>query len=482
MLLSHLIPHLGPVQTEGPLDRDVQRVIHDSRDAQPTDLFVAIRGEKLDARRFVPGLQVAAVLADAQVQADEGVTVLTVPSARQALAQAAAALAGFPGSHMPVVGITGTNGKTTVCWMLEAIGRAAGKTAGVIGTTGHRIGEQHFQATHTTPEAPVLQGLLSDMRAAGCDFATMEVSSIALTMHRPDGIPFRVTAFTNLSRDHLDHHGDMDAYLTAKGRLFEELMAPDGIAILNADDPASRQLQTLDRTRWTYGTDSDADFCARTVNATLAGSEVQVRCPDGEYTFHLPLLGAHNVSNATAAFAIASALGIAPEDCVRGLGSLQRVPGRLEEVPNTHGLHVLVDYAHIPDALQTVLTNLRQVSSHRILTVFGCGGDRDAGKRPQMGTAASDNSDMVFVTSDNPRTEDPERIIADILPGVRGDHRVIVDRHNAIAAAIEEAQPGDVVLIAGKGHESYQVIGHETVHFDDRQIAAQSLNQRGVHA
>ncbi len=478
MLLSTLIPHLGPVQTEGPLDRDVQRVIHDSRGAQPTDLFVAIRGERLDARRFVPGLQVAAVVADAQVQAEPGVTVITVPSARKALAHAASAIAGFPGSDLPVVGITGTNGKTTVCWMLEAIARTSQKTVGIIGTTGHRIGEQHFKARHTTPEAPVLQGLLADMRSAKCDFAAMEVSSIALAMHRPDGIPFRVAAFTNLSRDHLDHHGDMDEYLTAKNRLFEELMATDGVAILNEDDASSQKIQTGDRTRWSYGMSSNADFYARIVESTLHGSRVVVRSPDGEHTFDLPLIGAHNVSNATAAFAIARALGIPVEDCIAGLNTLQRVPGRLEALRNRQGIHVLIDYAHTPDALETVLTNLRHLAPSRILTVFGCGGDRDAGKRPQMGAAASGRSDKVYVTSDNPRTEDPEAIIDGILPGICGDHAVIVDRQEAIATAIEEARPGDVVLIAGKGHESSQIIGDQTLHFDDREIASQVLKHK----
>jgi UDP-N-acetylmuramoyl-L-alanyl-D-glutamate--2,6-diaminopimelate ligase len=482
MLLSTLIDHLGPTQVDGPLDREVQRVTHDSRDAGPADLFVAIRGERVDARRFVPGLHVAAVIADAEVRAEPAVTVLTVPDARKALAQAAAALAGFPATAVPVVGITGTNGKTTVCWMLESIGRAAQQTVGIIGTTGHRIGDHHIDAHHTTPEAPRLQGLLAEMRDAPCGFVAMEVSSIALDLRRPDGIAFRVAVFTNLSRDHLDHHGDMAQYLAAKARLFAELVAPDGIAILNIDDPASIDIDTGGRTVWTYGQHADADFNASVIESTLTGSRVCVASSDGEATFDLPLLGAHNVANATAAFAAARALGISAADCVAGLGSIARVPGRLEAVPNGHGLYVLVDYAHTPDALDTVLRNLRMMTPGRVLTVFGCGGDRDAGKRAEMGAAASARSDRVYITSDNPRTEDPAAIIADILPGVTGDHVVIADRRMAIATAIQDAQAGDVVLIAGKGHEDYQIIGDKHSQFDDRVVAAQVLRSMGAEA
>jgi UDP-N-acetylmuramoyl-L-alanyl-D-glutamate--2,6-diaminopimelate ligase len=471
MLLSTLIKHLGPVQTDGPLDREVQRITHDSRDAQPTDLFVAIRGERLDGRRFVRGLAVAAVIADGPVRPDPGVTTISVPNARIALAHAAAALADFPAHTLPVVGITGTNGKTTVCWMLEAIAQAANWKVGVVGTTGHRIGETSFKASHTTPEAPKLQHLLATMRDANCRFAAIEVSSIALALHRADGIPFKVAVFTNLSRDHLDHHGDMDTYLSAKARLFGELMANDGVAVLNLDDPATPQIDSAGKATWTYGQATGADFRYRIIDATLGGSHIFIDSPHGTTELDLPLLGAHNVANAVAAFAAACALGISVDDCVSGLSQLRHIPGRLEPVANPLGIHVLVDYAHTPDALDAVLTSLASLGKRRILTVFGCGGDRDAGKRSQMGVAASRYSDKVFITSDNPRTEDPQAIIADILPGLSGDHAVVIDRETAISTAIQEACAGDIVLIAGKGHERHQIIGQSTHPFDDVQVA-----------
>lgn len=478
MLLSSLIPYLGEVEVRGPTDRHIAQVTHDSRDAGPDDLFVAIRGERVDARDFVPRLSIAAVIADGEVRCQDGVTELQVPDARRALAQAAAAVAGFPGATLPTIGLTGTNGKTTVSWMLESIFKAAGQTAGVIGTTGHRIGDRSLPAKHTTPEAPRIQALLSEMLQAGCTAAVMEVSSIALTMHRADGIPYRVAVFTNLSRDHLDFHGSMDDYLMAKARLFTELLAEDGTAILCADDPASAKIDTGNRQRWTYGHAEDASFQIVGVDQTLGGSRIQLRTPDGPTTLSVQLLGAHNVANAVAAVAAGRALGLSLETCADGIAALHHVPGRLQPIPNTHGLTVLVDYAHTPDALQTVLASLARLGAERILTVMGCGGDRDPGKRPEMGRAASAGSDKVFVTSDNPRSEDPMAIITQILAGVDGEHTVHIDRAQAIAAAIGEAQSGDVVLIAGKGHEQTQTAGGHSVHFDDVSVAKTALQAR----
>jgi UDP-N-acetylmuramyl-tripeptide synthetase len=478
MLLSALIPHLGDVAVHGPTDRHIVRIVHDSRSADRNDLFVAIRGERVDARDFVPGLEVAAVIADGEVRCKEGVTELQVPNARQAMAHAAAALADFPAARLPTVGLTGTNGKTTVSWMLESIATCGGETAGVIGTTGHRIGDRHLPAKHTTPEAPRIQSLLTEMLEAGCALAIMEVSSIALSMFRADGIPFKVAVFTNLSRDHLDFHEDMDDYLNAKARLFHALLADDGIAILCADDPASARIDTGPRTRWTYGWHEEATFSITHVDQTLSGSRVSLRTPQGDIELVVRLLGEHNISNAVAAVAAGRALGMDMETCIAGIGALQRVPGRLEAVPNDQGITVLVDYAHTPDALRTVLESLARLKPKRVLTVMGCGGDRDPGKRPEMGTAASEGSDKIFVTSDNPRSEDPMAIIHQIMGGVHGDHALIPDREDAITAAIHEAAPGDVVLIAGKGHEQTQTIGADVIRFDDVAVATAALGAR----
>lgn len=478
MLLSSLIPHLGEAEVRGPTDRHIAQVTHDSRDAGPDDLFVAIRGERVDARDFVPALNIAAVIADGEVRCQPGVTQIQVPDARRALAQAAAACADFPGAKLHTVGLTGTNGKTTVSWMIESILNTAGQTVGVIGTTGHRIGDRKLPAKHTTPEAPRIQGLLTEMLAAGCSTAVMEVSSIALDMHRADGIPYRVAVFTNLSRDHLDFHGDMDQYLMAKARLFSDLLAPDGTAVLCADDPASARIDTGDRVRWTYGHAPGATFHIQAVTETLAGSEISLETPSGPTTLHVRLLGQHNIANAVAAVAAGRALGVSMDDCVAGIAALQRVPGRLEPVDNDDGLTVLVDYAHTPDALETVLASLGRLGAGRILTVMGCGGDRDHGKRPQMGRAADSGSDKVFVTSDNPRSEDPMVIISHILEGITGPHEVIADRAQAIWAAIQQAQAGDVVLIAGKGHEQTQTAAGLSVHFDDLAVAQQALEAR----
>ena len=475
MLLSALTAQLGVVSIDGSTDRQIDRVVYDSRQAGPADLFVAIRGERVDARRFVPNLEVAAVIADGPVSARPNVTVIQVKDARAALAAAAAALEGQPGNTIPVVGVTGTTGKTTLTWMLEAIVSASGDSSGVVGTTGHRIAGTTFPASHTTPESPVLQSLLHQMVDAGCAAALMEVSSIGIVMKRVDAIPFRVAVFTNFSRDHLDFHADMDEYLAAKATLFNSLLALDGIAILNVDDPACSKIDPGSRETWTYGMGPTADFRALALQPTVKGTHFQVATPDGQYTIFLPLIGGHNVLNALGAFAAARALNIAPESVIRGLEGLSTIPGRLEPVANTRDITVLVDYAHTPDAMKAVLESLRPLTRGRVLTVFGCGGDRDPGKRPQMGAVANAGSDWLFVTSDNPRHEDPMAIIQSVVSGIAGPHTIEPDRRAAITAAINSARGGDIVLIAGKGHETTQTTGDQTIPFDDRLVATQVL-------
>jgi UDP-N-acetylmuramoyl-L-alanyl-D-glutamate--2,6-diaminopimelate ligase len=474
MLLSALTAHLAAPSIDGPTDRPIERIVFDSREARSADLFVAIRGQRVDARRFVPHLDVAAVIADAPVRAKPGVTVIQVQDARKAMAHVAAALADQPAKNMPVIGITGTNGKTTVSWMLESIITHAGETCGVIGTTGHRIAGKPFSAKHTTPESPVIQNLLGAMRDAKCRTGIMEVSSIGVAMDRVEAIPFRIAIFTSFSRDHLDFHGNMEAYFQAKAQLFERLMDSDGVAILNADEPACKRIQPHTDRVWTYGRSDGATFQAINIDESVNGTEFTIKCTHGDISIELPMVGCHNVSNALAAVAAGCALGFSVEDIAHGLNHLQTIPGRLESVPNKRGITIFVDYAHTPDALENVLQALRRLSPGRVLTVFGCGGDRDPGKRPQMGRAASTGSDHVFITSDNPRSEDPQAIISAILPGVDGPHTIQPDRARAIAEAIHAAQPGDIVLIAGKGHETTQANAGEIIHFDDREVAARA--------
>jgi UDP-N-acetylmuramyl-tripeptide synthetase len=487
MLLADLLQHLDEVDVQGPVDRHIHAVTHDSRLAGADHLFVAVQGTRVDGRRFVPGLQVAAVLADGPVTASPGVTVLQVPDARKAMGIAAAAVAGFPSRQHPVVGITGTNGKTTTSWMLEAIAAAAGQPCGVIGTTGHRVADAQIPTTLTTPEAPELQSLLARARDAGCPFTVVEVSSIGLTQSRVDGTTFQVGIFTNLSRDHLDHHGTMEAYLAAKRRLFTELLSSEGTAISWAGDPALALFPTRAARHWTYGTLADVesggqpgsrpDILATEIEPTLAGSHAQVHTPMGTAQIHVPLPGGHNLCNGLAALGAALALGMSLEEATAGLASCPAVPGRLERVSHQNGPDVMVDYAHTPDALGQVLTALRPLVSGALVTVFGCGGDRDAGKRPQMAAAALAHSDRVLVTSDNPRSEDPAAIVAAIIAGREEALEVELDRALAIRKAIADAGPRDCVLIAGKGHEAVQIIGTQHIPFSDVDVAAQILQQ-----
>ncbi len=476
MDLATLLPHLAPRSVHGRVDRPVTGVSHDSRAVGPTDLFVAIRGAKVDGRRFAPSLDCAAVLCDGPVDVRPGVTVVQVDDTRKALARAAAALGGFPARVLPVVGITGTNGKTTTAHLLDAVLTHAGQRTLLLGTTGHRLAGQPIPASHTTPEAPVIQGLLRQAVDARCDTAVMEVSSIGLDLFRVESLPFRVAAFTSFSRDHIDFHGDMASYFTAKARLFSDLLAPDGVAVLHADDPAIARLEVPHRTVLRYGRGEACDVRLEQATTDLTGCHATVHVFGHSYALSTPLVGAHNLENAACAFTIALALGLSPASALAGLAVAPPVPGRLQPLPQLpHQPSVFVDYAHTPDALERVLAALRPLSSGRIHTVFGCGGDRDRQKRPMMGQIAEQGSDTVWVTSDNPRTEDPLTIIAEIRAGMATDVMVEPDRRAAIHRAIAQAGPDDVVLIAGKGHETTQTIGTVSHPFDDMQVAAEAL-------
>jgi len=476
MRLRDIVQHFDAHDVLGDLERDVRAVHHDSRTVGPDDVFVAIPGAHHDGRRFVPGLQCAAVLTEGPVDAAPGVTVITVPDTRAALATTAAALHGHPATALPVIGLTGTNGKTTTAWMLESISKAAGWKAGIIGTTGHRIAGRAVAATHTTPEAPVLQSLLADARDAGCRLVAMEVSSIGLELRRADAIPFRVAGFTSFSQDHLDHHGTMAAYLSAKLRLFTELLAPDGVAVFHDTLPDEALAVDLDgRTRLVVGASPRADLRLLEAVHDLDGAFARFSWREAEHRLRLPLVGAHNLDNALVALGCALSAGVPLDTALAGLWRLPPVPGRLEQVPTGQPFHVFVDYAHTPDALARVLATLRPLTSGRLTVVFGCGGDRDRSKRPLMGRAAEAGADRVVITSDNPRSEDPHRILEQIRAGMDGPALVEPDRAVAIERALAAARAGDVVLIAGKGHEATQTIGGDVRPFHDPTVAAQIL-------
>ncbi|MCB9796196.1 MAG: UDP-N-acetylmuramoyl-L-alanyl-D-glutamate--2,6-diaminopimelate ligase [Alphaproteobacteria bacterium] len=474
--LLEQVPHLA---VRGPTDRSIRHLSDDSREITPESVFVAIRGLRVDGHRFVPGLRAAAVVVEEEVEAAEGVTVVRVADSHLALAQLAAAFHGDPSQELDVIGVTGTNGKTTTCAMLEAIFTGVGARVGVIGTTGNRVAGEPIPGRFTTPIAIEWQGLLARMRDAGCAVVAAEVSSIGLAARRVDATRFPVAVWTNLSQDHLDFHGDMERYREAKARLFTELLSLDGVAVLPAEEPALALLAGLPEgaTRWTFGRGA-GDIRAEDLRSDLQGSRFRLVTPTGSAPVDLRLVGAFNVLNALAAAGAALALGVPVGRIAEGLGALRAVPGRLEPVDRGQGFGVLVDYAHTPDALRVVLETLRPLTPGRILTVFGCGGDRDREKRPLMARAVSEGSDLAIATSDNPRSEDPLAILEDMRPGLRPDAWVEPDRAVAIRLALSEARAGDLVLIAGKGHEATQEIAGVKHPFDDRVVAAAALEAR----
>ena len=485
MRLAALLPEAGPLP-----DLEVTGISIDSRAVHPGDVFFALAGQQTDGRRYVQqavARGACVIVSDGPVEAGGAVVVVRSPTPRALLGAAAARLWGDPTAALTLVGVTGTNGKTTTTYLLEAIWRAAGLRPGVIGTIAYRSGDMARPAPLTTPEAPLLQELLAEMRRAGATHVAMEVSSHALALERVAGCRFDAAVFTNLTRDHLDFHGDLEKYYGAKARLFMHYLPhsgkPDPVAVINVDDPMGTRLAKEVRVhRVTYARMADADVSVREVQSTLAGTRGTLQLGSVRQPFRCRLVGAPHVENMLAAAGAAWALGVAPEAIERGLAEVAPPPGRLEQIEGP-GFTVIVDYAHSPDALARSLAVLRPLTRGTLITVFGCGGDRDRGKRPLMGEAAARVSDLVVLTSDNPRTENPAAILKEIEPGVRvagmtrlgkltaGAHGYVVeaDRRTAIRLAIAAARPGDLVLIAGKGHEDYQIIGTEKRPFDDRE-------------
>jgi UDP-N-acetylmuramoyl-L-alanyl-D-glutamate--2,6-diaminopimelate ligase len=472
-----------------PSDTPVTAISYDSRRVTPGSIFVALRGLKADGTTFVPqalSRGAAVIVADVAPPADHAGPWLLVTDARLALALLADAFYEHPSRRMRVVGVTGTNGKTTTAYLLASMLDAAGLEAGLLGTVTYRLGGEEREASRTTPEAPDVQQLLDEMIRQGCRSAVMEVSSHALALKRVDGMRFAAGIFTNLTRDHLDFHEDMETYFLAKRRLFE--MLPDQApGVINLDDPRGASLVDVCRRPVTFAMTKTADVMPGPLEITLDGLSFDIRTPRGVVPVHSRLVGRPNVSNILAAAATAVALDLPLDAVAEGVRALPGVPGRFEVVSSPGDeVTVVVDYAHTDDALRNLLETARPLAPRRLVTVFGCGGDRDKTKRPLMGMVAARLSDVVVITSDNPRSEDPQRIIDEIKRGIpagsaggrAADIQSVVDRREAIARAVEIAEAGDLVLVAGKGHEKYQQIGDRVLPFDDGEVARTALARR----
>ena len=445
------------------------------------DAFFCIPGAIHDGHDFAGDAAAAgaSVLVVERVLPGLSVPQCLVADSRRALAIASSAFHGNPSASMNVVGITGTNGKTTTTYLLDSIMRAAGHTTGVIGTVETRVAGVRLPATRTTPESSDLQALLAQMRDAGVTAVSMEVSSHAIDLKRVAGVTFAAVGFTNLTQDHLDYHGTLTEYGSVKRRLFTESSA--AVRMIDVDDPFGRRMadDLVGSTR--VGRAADADVRAEDEVCCAEGTTFTLVTPHGTATVRLPLAGAYNVSNALLAAGCALGTGVPFDTVVQGLEAAEQVPGRLERIDAGQPFSVLVDYAHTPDSLEKAIRAIKRVTSGRTIVVFGCGGDRDPAKRPLMGKAAADFADLVVVTSDNPRSEDPSAIISQVLGGFTASSarpEVEVDRRVAIARAIALAVSGDSVLIAGKGHEDYQIFADKTVHFDDREVAFEELKRR----
>src|SRR5712692_1195175 len=490
MQLKTLLAAIPVREIIGPSDRAVESIAYDSRRVQRNGLFVAMRGEKSDGHDFT-GQAIekgAGVIVAEREEKHPRATCVIVENTRSALADLATAFYGQPARKLRLAAVTGTNGKTTTTFLIKHMCENAGLRCGLIGTVRYEIGERILPAIRTTPESLDLQELLAQIVNAGCRAAAMEVSSHALAQDRTRGLEWNVAVFTNLTQDHLDFHGTMESYFDSKAKLFAHLGSqrekPKPVAIVNIDDRHGEQLLNKIDKRVavvTYGMSARADFRASNYRVEFSGTSYQLDAQGKSYLVRVPLIGRFNVANSVAALAAANAFGIGLRQAVLSLAKAPQVPGRLEMVPAKRQFQVFVDYAHTPNALLSVLKTLRELDPRRLIVVFGCGGDRDRQKRPLMGQIADQHADHAIITSDNPRKEDPDAIIAEIEKGFRSDRfERIVDRTQAIGRAIELARPRDIVLIAGKGHESYQEFADHTVPFEDTQVARRALENHPV--
>jgi UDP-N-acetylmuramoyl-L-alanyl-D-glutamate--2,6-diaminopimelate ligase len=470
----------------------VTGIAHDSRAVAAGSVFVAVRGQRADGAAFAADAErrgAAAIVAETAAPAETEVVWLRTADARLALAELAAIYYEHPSEALTVVGVTGTNGKTTTTYLLASVFDAAGYPCGRLGTVSVRVGPQaadERDASHTTPEANEVQRLLREMLDNGFKACAMEVSSHALVLQRVANVRFAAGIFTNLTRDHLDFHSDMESYFQAKRRLFD-MLPRDAPSLINLDDPRGATLVEICSRPVTYAVNRPADITTGPLSFALDGLSFDVRTPRGTLHIRSPLVGRPNVYNILAAVSAATALGLSFDAIEKGISRLEGVPGRFQIVSSPKDeVTVVVDYAHTDDALRNLLDTARPLARGRLITVFGCGGDRDRTKRPLMGAVAGRLSDLILITSDNPRSEDPQRIIEEVLRGITADTRrdsdqrviTIPDRRDAINKAIELARPGDLVLIAGKGHEKYQVIGSQVLPFDDVTVAREALSRR----
>ncbi|OJU83143.1 MAG: UDP-N-acetylmuramoyl-L-alanyl-D-glutamate--2,6-diaminopimelate ligase [Solirubrobacterales bacterium 70-9] len=496
MRLATLAAVADGTRIVGDPEVEVTKLAYDSRKAGPGTLFFCVVGEKRDGHEFAPAVVeagAAALVVERQLEVD--VPQVVVPSARAAMAPFAAAFWGDPTAELKVIGVTGTNGKTTTAYLAREILEAAGIQTGLMGTVKQVVGGVEEPVERTTPEGIDLQETFRRMLEGGDKACAMEVSSHAMSLHRADAIHFDAAVFTNLTQDHLDFHGDMEDYFAAKRLLFE---ADLGVRIVNVDDPYGRRLAEEFECLTFSAEGADADFRAADVEFDAAGASFTVlmgrkaldisafRPVNDEVRVRTGMPGHFNVANALGAFAAATALGVEPETAAAGLAAAARVPGRFEPIDEGQGFAVLVDYAHTPDSMENVLRAARRLTPGTLISVFGAGGDRDKAKRPLMGRAGGVLSDLAIVTSDNPRSEDPETIVAEVAGGAReGEAELIVevDRHAAIALALGRARPGDTVVIAGKGHEQGQEFeGGRKIPFDDREVAREELRKLGSPA
>ncbi|HEX7230568.1 MAG TPA: UDP-N-acetylmuramoyl-L-alanyl-D-glutamate--2,6-diaminopimelate ligase [Candidatus Binatia bacterium] len=496
-------------RADGDLEQEINGLTYDSRQAAPGRLFFAVAGEKVDGHDYIDEAVrrgAAAVVFSRQEISLKAPAAIQVKNVRRTMALWAAEFFGRPSERLTVVGVTGTNGKTTLSYLVESILRAAGLEPGVIGTVNYRYQGREFPSHHTTPEAIDVQQMLADMVRSGVGSVAMEASSHALAQERVRALAFDIGVFTNLSRDHLDYHRDMEDYFLAKSRLFTDYLKvsakPRKAAVIFGEDPRAQELFEMLRGTnidvWSYGEGSRWDVRPLRVERDVKGLRGTVEARKKLIDFNSTLVGAANLQNILGAIGVASALKLDSRAIAEGIDKLRSVPGRLERVPNHLGITILVDYAHSPDALEKVLGAVRPLTGGKLVTVFGCGGDRDRGKRPVMGEIAGRLSDVTVLTSDNPRTENPTAILEEIEAGIRRTETIKLersslqsrgaesrkpisenkrgyfveaDRRTAIGIALSIARPGDLVLIAGKGHEDYQILGTEKIHFDDREVA-----------
>ena len=452
----------------------VTQVHYDSRRIKPGGLFIAIKGFKTDGHQYLNEVKKAGAVAAVVEELHQEIALpqIVMANSRQAMAKIVYNFYKPEIERLSLIGITGTNGKTTTAFLCRSLFEAVRKPAGLIGTIFYYIGNQKTEAWNTTPEAPDLCEMLFQMNQQGQNACVLEVSSHALALHRVDGLHFDVAVFTNFSRDHMDFHKDEEEYFQAKAKLFS-MIKPGGIAVVGLDDNYGKRLvNMLKNDVLTFGFSRDARVRVLDWKMNLRGMKINLQTPVGEMAISTPLIGAFNVQNIMAAVAVGLGLDMPAKNIIEGIEAVEYIPGRLQSVPVKNNALAVVDYSHTPDSLQKALHTLRQLTQNRLIVVFGCGGDRDKGKRPLMGKIAEDFADYVIITSDNPRSEDPQAIIADILKGMdlKNKRKTISDRAAAIQKAISLAEKGDVILVAGKGHETYQEIKGQKHHFDDIQV------------